>query len=185
MGGENVFSLFFTLSLLGSSPRGRGKPYAREAGLPRGRLIPAWAGKTVLCFLPSLYLSAHPRVGGENFYHFFSGFYLLGSSPRGRGKPTAQEQRPNQVGLIPAWAGKTGSRRGPPQHIRAHPRVGGENARRRARAVVASGSSPRGRGKPGGSQRCGSRGRLIPAWAGKTLSDLRVYRADRSDLGNP
>ena len=67
----------------------------------------------------------------------------------------------------------------------AHPRVGGENATNAPWPNDPPGSSPRGRGKlwPG----CpffvvyG----LIPAWAGKTLPDLRFYRADRSDLGNP
>ena len=50
-----------------------------------------------------------------------------GSSPRGRGKPTCIVHRVRCIGLIPAWAGKTGyslDRRCP---VVAHPRVGGEN----------------------------------------------------------
>ena len=50
---------------------------------------------------------------------------------------------------------------------------------------VSRGSSPLTRGK-----HCARRCRrlcpgLIPAHAGKTLPDLRFYRADRSDLGKP
>ena len=48
-----------------------------------------------------------------------------------------------------------------------------------------SGSSPLTRGKLWNLvDEYGNTG-LIPAHAGKTLSDLRFYQADRSDLGKP
>ena len=57
--------------------------------------------------------------------------------------------------------------------IPAHPRVGGENERRRRDSIPHPGSSPRGRGKPTlvvmYFTLCG----LIPAWAGKTRSPTR------------
>ena len=70
-----------------------------------------------------------------------------GSSPRGRGKLSIGVSFRVVLGLIPAWAGKTGTRaprlpRGP-----AHPRVGGENQSARSGTPTKSGSSPRGRGK--------------------------------------
>ena len=46
VGGENCFSLVFSLFFTGSSPRGRGK-YASECIVMHTLgLIPAWAGKT-------------------------------------------------------------------------------------------------------------------------------------------
>ena len=70
-----------------------------------------------------------------------------GSSPRGRGKLSIGVSFRVVLGLIPAWAGKTGTRaprlpRGP-----AHPRVGGENYSYTTLVACVTGSSPRGRGK--------------------------------------
>ena len=62
---------------------------------------------------------------------------------------------------------------------RAHPRVGGKNARALPGAVPHSGSSPRGRGKHLFTGRRDATRRLIPAWAGKTC--LRV--AHRPECG--
>ena len=55
-----------------------------------------------------------------------------------------------------------------PGRLLAHPRVGGENRKRGVRASEATGSSPRGRGKPRAIVRGILGNRLIPAWAGKT-----------------
>ena len=66
MGGENADGLLDAVGVVGSSPRGRGKPgqlVRRDA--TRG-LIPAWAGKT----------------DNQEYFTACSG----GSSPRGRGK---------------------------------------------------------------------------------------------------
>ena len=71
----------------------------------------------------------------------------LGSSPRGRGKPSDAASDAAMYGLIPAWAGKTQARRGRNAAAGAHPRVGGENVAAESAASCAAGSSPRGRGK--------------------------------------
>ena len=71
-------------------------------------------------------------------------------------------------GLIPAWAGKTPGIRLSLVLLRAHPRVGGENAFWRWACVGQSGSSPRGRGKLHQLTNRIKAGGLIPAWAGKT-----------------
>ena len=185
VGGENGRIRLAPVMPMGSSPRGRGKPrIARVAGLPRG-LIPAWAGKTPCNPGTPGDAQAHPRVGGENWTTGRRRGSRSGSSPRGRGKPVAARREREDRRLIPAWAGKTGARCPDCPRRPAHPRVGGENRRGRAVASRSTGSSPRGRGKLDVDVLPGTYRRLIPAWAGKTLSDLRVYRADRSDLGNP
>ena len=148
VGGENRRAGATPRTRRGSSPRGRGKRCIRRC-LARTRL-------------------AHPRVGGENDPHRPHCGRPRGSSPRGRGKPPPGSAHRAGVRLIPAWAGKT---RNAPDRCDvdpAHPRVGGENRGGDACGVVATGSSPRGRGKPlRGLQRSGPQG-LIPAWAGKT-----------------
>ena len=72
-----------------------------------GRLIPAWAGKTLLISFFEVRGAAHPRVGGENSAHLIKGCEITGSSPRGRGKPVSIIDQRVGERLIPAWAGKT------------------------------------------------------------------------------
>ena len=87
VGGENVARECGVLFEGGSSPRGRGKPrIAGHRHCGRG-LIPAWAGKTWNTGIRIVPSWAHPRVGGENDRHCTVRSPVLGSSPRGRGKP--------------------------------------------------------------------------------------------------
>ena len=84
------------------------------------------------------------------------------------------------MGLIPAWAGKTKGGTTLHQGSWAHPRVGGENALLICRLKSATGSSPRGRGKPLVGLAPLERAGLIPAWAGKThpwLCPIQPIRA--------
>ena len=169
----------------GSSPRGRGKPKAPKTVKLTVRLIPARAGKTPWTASLSISRPAHPRAGGENAINSMGAGIAEGSSPRGRGKPYGLDSQLALSGLIPARAGKTPSTASLSTSRPAHPRAGGENRMSLIAWSRATGSSPRGRGKLVPWPAYHSAARLIPARAGKTLSDLRFYRADRSDLGNP
>ena len=174
VGGENDVSTGKQRRYIGSSPRGRGKRIGCLRSRDRGRLIPAWAGKTSGRGLGVGRFRAHPRVGGENL--ITSGTYdgNLGSSPRGRGKRLNRRLAQLVHGLIPAWAGKT---RHPPRPLplrRAHPRVGGENGAKRCVTPFINGSSPRGRGKRNMLKLLLRTLRLIPAWAGKTRQSSPV-----------
>ena len=93
-------------------------------------------------------IPAHPRVGGENDDTGGESRTINGSSPRGRGKRLGELIEVFDVGLIPAWAGKTRDAQLTCHALEAHPRVGGENLDKGAAGLMASGSSPRGRGKP-------------------------------------
>ena len=95
---------------------------------------------------------AHPRVGGENAPATTRIARPGGSSPRGRGKHFGGRDALPALGLIPAWAGKTAVCRRGTAAARAHPRVGGENHKRRIIRALTRG--------------------LIPAWAGKTVDKL-------------
>ena len=92
VGGENPEHSRATMWVTGSSPRGRGKHLFYLLFTFLCRLIPAWAGKTLL-----------PAY--EALKHY-------GSSPRGRGKLADDGHAQPQRRLIPAWAGKTRARRG-------------------------------------------------------------------------
>ena len=111
---------------------------------------------------------AHPRVGGENPVRFGAFGLFPGSSPRGRGKRVEARHVAEEMRLIPAWAGKTLHHTQTNHEDKAHPRVGGENLKSPPTPLRDPGSSPRGRGKLGEVNLAARRGRLIPAWAGKT-----------------
>ena len=160
--------LAYSVRSIGSSPRGRGKrSQALEVG-PRGRLIPAWAGKTHCSPPRGPAHAAHPRVGGENITPRVEVRLYSGSSPRGRGKLRLYSFEHMQTGLIPAWAGKTTLDDLGTRGVQAHPRVGGENQCRTPAYGRRDGSSPRGRGKQSHMSTILPPPRLIPAWAGKT-----------------
>mgnify|MGYP000884608118 FL=1 len=147
VGGENSVTFADSVTVAGSSPRGRGKPHCREAGASRCGLIPAWAGKTQMRASLPLSRGAHPRVGGENQERVTATRIVAGSSPRGRGKPVHECLHRRRERLIPAWAGKTARRAHLHDLGAAHPRVGGENDALSRPRAVSLGSSPRGRGK--------------------------------------
>ena len=166
--GENPAPGYVTSYTAGSSPRVRGKRKGNAMRRYLSRLIPACAGKTAAARCTRACGGAHPRVCGENFSAGVFDNDHLGSSPRVRGKPLGVALEADREGLIPACAGKTSQ----PTHRRAassaHPRVCGENHSLGAVPVVASGSSPRVRGKRGLVELDGGHGGLIPACAGKT-----------------
>ena len=132
------------------------------------RLIPARAGKTAhepYCPCTS---RAHPRAGGENPVANRQQELEWGSSPRGRGKLTAQPSSLPLRRLIPARAGKTCALGLAQGMASAHPRAGGENHDVNFDEVYSDGSSPRGRGKQAVEAEALVGERLIPARAGKT-----------------
>ena len=119
---------------------------------------------------------AHPRVGGENAWGASATPTFSGSSPRGRGKRLLVVPAVALIGLIPAWAGKTGTWIRTCSCGTAHPRVGGENRLALGQGMGKGGSSPRGRGKRLGEVPEELLRRLIPAWAGKTKAAPRYVR---------
>ena len=122
---------------------------------------------------------AHPRSRGENLIQ--CDLYPLdtGSSPLTRGKPRRRSRSRYRLGLIPAHAGKTSSRRSAATSERAHPRSRGENE---VFEVFEVGSSPLTRGKLVREAPPEDGGRLIPAHAGKTHA---LNSTGRPDAAHP
>ena len=168
--GENWLRRAAVESLVGSSPRVRGKQTKTPTLTGRGRLIPACAGKTRPATASTRPRRAHPRVCGENAAIGSRLNFVAGSSPRVRGKPHRRSQLLVRGGLIPACAGKTAPRPRASNPRPAHPRVCGENAPAGRLPTGADGSSPRVRGKHLVHCAPHAHARLIPACAGKTRS---------------
>ena len=147
--GENTTSAAPSALPRGSSPRVRGKPGAEQLHQGVGGLIPACAGKTELGPRGSVSREAHPRVCGENSTSARPRRINSGSSPRVRGKLHLGAAPADQLGLIPACAGKTWPGRAGTGRGWAHPRVCGENPLRTGADPRDAGSSPRVRGKHG------------------------------------
>ena len=178
--GENASTKTRAIFKMGSSPRMRGKLQVAWDFQPLCGLIPAHAGKThSLSRIVSL-TAAHPRACGENCVCHVGDNADRGSSPRMRGKPPLRPGNLKLRRLIPAHAGKTDSVLFRPRRSTAHPRACGENKIEGAALFVASGSSPRMRGKPVVSLSSPNHIRLIPAHAGKTSCGFRGYRRARA-----
>ena len=152
---------------LGSSPRVRGKREHAHQGMLGARLIPARAGKTRKRCLSHWCRKAHPRACGENVSQDAGKLIGAGSSPRVRGKQWFEGTGQPTGRLIPARAGKTIRPQKRVRNDQAHPRACGENATVSAAARLASGSSPRVRGKLISYIITTLVARLIPARAGK------------------
>ena len=113
-------------------------------------------------------LGDHPRVCGEHSRVMKSRSNCGGSSPRMRGTPPGIGICANSTGIIPAYAGNTGSMACTVGIKVDHPRVCGEHSTTPVVTPKQQGSSPRMRGTPASSTGNGDGTGIIPAYAGNT-----------------
>ena len=145
--GENRAEKAHPAFQKGSSPLMRGKhDDTAQSGQYEG-LIPAHAGKTVLCRLVWPCWWARPRSCGENAELEATPILGQGLSPLMRGKLACMIRRARCIGLIRAHAGKTSSFSWLLRRSAAHPRSYGENSSASWSIEVPPGSSPLMRGK--------------------------------------
>ena len=154
----------------GSSPRLRGTLTRDALDTAIVRFIPAPAGNTARCRRWSGMPSVHPRACGEHLRCPVGRVRPDGSSPRLRGTRCRLRTNPGFSRFIPAPAGNTWPKYGPPSPHSVHPRACGEHRADHSHSVQPNGSSPRLRGthalEPGDSVAL----RFIPAPAGNTES---------------
>ena len=172
MGGEKAKDEAAAATKRGSPPRGRGKARSLHGFMLWLRITPAWAGKSGNGLLVSSIPRDHPRVGGEKWSGPTRTFPAWGSPPRGRGKVVLHCGVLLDVGITPAWAGKSCRRCRNIRESWDHPRVGGEKLYAPVLAQYRSGSPPRGRGKGMYDLRWMVSQRITPAWAGKSLLNV-------------
>ena len=140
-----------TLSALdGSSPHTRGARDHRHRRRPPRRIIPAYAGSTPGACTIAASSTDHPRIRGEH--------------------ETDTLAHKQQVRIIPAYAGSTPSGTSRRGTSRDHPRIRGEHARLMPPTTGGGGSSPHTRGAHARRTQGQHRQRIIPAYAGSTLS---------------
>ena len=159
---------FAALVALGSSPRMRGALAHDAAVVPAVGIIPAYAGSTFSHCSKLLVLRDHPRVCGEHFCAGSMRAYDPGSSPRMRGALAGISGITFRCGIIPAYAGSTGTSPASRRRPRDHPRVCGEHFQSSSSAFSAAGSSPRMRGARARDRRHLLVRGIIPAYAGST-----------------
>ncbi|STD38244.1 Domain of uncharacterised function (DUF2825) [Corynebacterium striatum] len=156
----------------GSSPLTRGGRVMSARVLGMVRLIPAYAGRTLITAFPELLLGAHPRLRGADPGLASARRRFRGSSPLTRGgRETAPEQS-TPAGLIPAYAGRTYSMIGFFAPERAHPRLRGADVMLFSPSSVTWGSSPLTRGGRALDDAAEALNGLIPAYAGRTRWSL-------------
>ena len=126
VGGEKLKQRMCSTAIAGSPPRGRGKDKlnVREDFAPG--ITPAWAGKSISQTSTMKPARDHPRVGGEKAGFADNVFDVAGSPPRGRGKADKDDVSGLDLGITPAWAGKSIAGQHTAIVAQDHPRVGGE-----------------------------------------------------------
>ena len=107
VGGEKRQARTYTASCQGSPPRGRGKETSPHLYCELSRITPAWAGKSLGNAKAWMRDEDHPRVGGEKLLILVSQLFRTGSPPRGRGKADKDDVSGLDLGITPAWAGKS------------------------------------------------------------------------------
>ena len=170
--GENFFRIYSAHCALGTSPRMRGKHPKVTNHTPSRRNIPAYAGKTGRNVRRGVRRREHPRVCGENPASSSHRRSMRGTSPRMRGKRSCFHRGTEFDRNIPAYAGKTITHMLHSSLKTEHPRVCGENPININNHARLSGTSPRMRGKRVGWLSSGWGVRNIPAYAGKTQSQV-------------
>ena len=126
--GEHSQARFSGPEVVGSSPHTRGAPRRQPPRRAPRRIIPAYAGSTMVRVWGVGAGWDHPRIRGEHQTRQWQNGRTLGSSPHTRGALEWPELDQTRRRIIPAYAGSTGVCPWPRKPTRDHPRIRGEHA---------------------------------------------------------
>ncbi len=174
MCGEKRRLQYGWLQRQGSPPHVRGKGLVRAAMAVRQGITPACAGKSNSRIFKDWAAQDHPRVCGEKQGCNPCIDSPRGSPPRMRGKGDGTGYRLVQIGITPAYAGKSARRQKRWSSVQDHPRVCGEKACPAVLWCGLVGSPPRMRGKVSGILLCVATYRITPAYAGKSTLERAI-----------
>ena len=135
------------------------------------RITPACAGRTLAFCLVFPTAQDHPRVRGKDICQIFSFFRCIGSPPRAREGPNAEDTSGGADRITPACAGRTIWAALKFAVLQDHPRVRGKDRGMRRRRMSKIGSPPRAREGPPWLDDETMKVRITPACAGRTLKD--------------
>src|SRR5690606_25039873 len=143
VGGEDTLTKDREPARVGTPPRRRGGRRHDRREQRAHRNTPASAGRTTPHVAPPARPSDPPRVGGEDTLTKDREPARVGTPPRRRGgrRHDRREQRAHRN--TPASAGRTTPHVAPPARSSEHPRVGGEDVRRRYTMSPEIGTPPR------------------------------------------
>ena len=175
MCGEHLDSGNSKIWQTGSSPHVRGTRISSHVIRVQKRFIPACAGNTSARPRVSVSCSVHPRMCGEHCSHSRKARSDSGSSPHVRGTLAKTNFSAVKLRFIPACAGNTTNTRLPRLRVSVHPRMCGEHRIMAAQNAPDNGSSPHVRGTHLEFDRGRSGGRFIPACAGNTSVNRRLF----------
>ena len=161
----------------GSSPLARGLLHDLADPHQVLGIIPARAGFTRPLSRPAPASTDHPRSRGVYKLKELSPILGPGSSPLARGLLALRHLVFRGLRIIPARAGFTPDRSGPPDGLRDHPRSRGVYANCVHAAALLVGSSPLARGLRSHPGSWALAQRIIPARAGFTLISLWAHGA--------
>ena len=175
MRGEHSSHKAVAYGVKGSSPHARGARVTRKMQRSAVGIIPACAGSTSGQWFSTHSTQDHPRMRGEHSASHPPAPLMPGSSPHARGAQALQDSARLHHGIIPACAGSTleRMRKRPPEWD--HPRMRGEHIASSASLSSAMGSSPHARGARCDGEKAPNDKGIIPACAGSTLRDQRVW----------
>ena len=170
--GEKPFPHFSTLFRWGSPPPMRGKGIHIIWSKNHFRITPAYAGKSNLNFPLKFIIWDHPRLCGEKPPTYCVKICRTGSPPPMRGKVFDHRKNQFDVGITPAYAGKSSGEKLVLLSYEDHPRLCGEKSATTSGGISGSGSPPPMRGKVfTGFFQCYSC-RITPAYAGKSRVEI-------------
>ena len=157
----------------------RGKGKADSSSEWKERITPAYAGKSIHAACAPGPFWDHPRVCGEKNSSRTWPPCGVGSPPRMRGKVGVALSQFVDIGITPAYAGKSVSACDDDWLFKDHPRVCGEKLAGQHLAQQGKGSPPRMRGKGLlGSGALHGNG-ITPAYAGKSLCAASSFLPNR------
>ena len=155
----------------GSPPRMRGKGQTLLADDTWVGITPAHAGKSRVGLRRVSVPADHPRACGEKSRLAGCTPWAEGSPPRMRGKALFVVGQLFGMGITPAYAGKSLLHHSAGIQSQDHPRVCGEKCCACTAGSPRTGSPPRMRGKVEGKPEPDIRGRITPAYAGKSCME--------------
>ena len=105
--GEKSSLSFVKMILSGSPPPMRGKVCIPKVVVSYSGITPAYAGKSGNFHLMRAKPQDHPRLCGEKHDNLYCYNFVLGSPPPMRGKVIASGEATHNLGITPAYAGKS------------------------------------------------------------------------------
>ena len=124
---RGVHSIYYGRSgfYRGSSPHTRGPHVSGCVRRSNVRIIPAYAGSTLIQYAVFIGVKDHPRIRGVHCPASVIIHASRGSSPHTRGPPSNVSRLCNLSRIIPAYAGSTRQAHNPVQFPQDHPRIRG------------------------------------------------------------